>query len=136
MCLSISATVALGCMFAPKLYIVLFQPHKNVRQSVGIAAALNPQRTSGRALLCPMDGRAMQSPLCLFTALPQGPTNTSTNNNLTSSSSPPNHHLKMGTVIDTDFLDTNHTLTGPSDDLPYMDSSDEEDEDDEEEHSF
>lgn len=31
--ISISATVALGCLFAPKVYIVLFQPHKNVRQS-------------------------------------------------------------------------------------------------------
>lgn len=32
MCVSISATVALGCLFVPKVYIVLFQPHKNVRQ--------------------------------------------------------------------------------------------------------
>ena len=46
MCLSISATVALGCLFAPKVYIVLFQPHKNVRQSV--AAALNPTANRGR----------------------------------------------------------------------------------------
>ena len=40
MCVSISATVALGCLFGPKVYIVLFQPHKNVRQ--GVASALNP----------------------------------------------------------------------------------------------
>ncbi len=46
MCLSISATVALGCLFAPKVYIVLFQPHKNVRQSV--ASALNPTANRGR----------------------------------------------------------------------------------------
>ncbi|XP_059488635.1 metabotropic glutamate receptor 8-like isoform X2 [Neocloeon triangulifer] len=32
MCVNISATVALGCLFAPKVYIVLFQPKKNVRQ--------------------------------------------------------------------------------------------------------
>jgi len=30
-CLSLSGTVALCCFFAPKLYIVLFQPEKNVR---------------------------------------------------------------------------------------------------------
>ncbi|ELU03139.1 hypothetical protein CAPTEDRAFT_198326 [Capitella teleta] len=29
MCISISATVQLGCLFVPKVYIVLFQPHKN-----------------------------------------------------------------------------------------------------------
>jgi len=33
MCVSISATVALVCLFGPKVYIVIFQPHKNVRQS-------------------------------------------------------------------------------------------------------
>ncbi|CAM1323185.1 GRM4 (predicted) [Pycnogonum litorale] len=33
MCISISATVALGCLFVPKVYIVLCQPYKNVRQS-------------------------------------------------------------------------------------------------------
>ncbi|KAF4532507.1 hypothetical protein B566_EDAN007622, partial [Ephemera danica] len=32
MCVNISATVALGCLFTPKVYIVLFQPKKNVRQ--------------------------------------------------------------------------------------------------------
>ena len=32
MCVSISATVALVCLFGPKVYIVKFQPHKNVRQ--------------------------------------------------------------------------------------------------------
>lgn len=31
MCLSISATVVLGCLFTPKVYLVLFQPYKNVR---------------------------------------------------------------------------------------------------------
>ena len=46
MCLSISAWVALGCLFAPKVYIVLFQPHKNVR--VTVASALNPNSSSRR----------------------------------------------------------------------------------------
>ncbi|KAL7288728.1 hypothetical protein TKK_0017453 [Trichogramma kaykai] len=31
MCINISATVALGCLFTPKVYIVLFQPYKNIR---------------------------------------------------------------------------------------------------------
>jgi len=31
MCVNISASVALGCLFIPKVYIVLFQPYKNVR---------------------------------------------------------------------------------------------------------
>ncbi|EFX87236.1 glutamate receptor, metabotropic [Daphnia pulex] len=30
-CVNISASVALGCLFVPKVYIVLFQPYKNVR---------------------------------------------------------------------------------------------------------
>lgn len=35
MCLNISATVALSCLFAPKVYLVIFQPYKNVRQGNG-----------------------------------------------------------------------------------------------------
>ncbi|XP_076644174.1 metabotropic glutamate receptor 8 [Halictus rubicundus] len=31
MCINISASVALGCLFTPKVYLVLFQPYKNVR---------------------------------------------------------------------------------------------------------
>ena len=42
MCVNISASVALACLFIPKVYIVLFQPHKNVRQGAtkikGLAA--------------------------------------------------------------------------------------------------
>ncbi|XP_071082339.1 metabotropic glutamate receptor 8-like [Haliotis cracherodii] len=40
---SISATVALFCLFAPKVYVVLCQPHKNVRQatSTSIQSAAN-----------------------------------------------------------------------------------------------
>lgn len=33
MCLNITATVSLGCLFSPKVYLVLFQPYKNVRLS-------------------------------------------------------------------------------------------------------
>lgn len=32
--ISLSATVALACMFAPKLYIIVFHPERNVRQSL------------------------------------------------------------------------------------------------------
>ncbi|XP_071547188.1 metabotropic glutamate receptor 8-like isoform X2 [Panulirus ornatus] len=35
MCVSISASVSLGCLFTPKVYIVIFQPYKNVRQGSG-----------------------------------------------------------------------------------------------------
>lgn len=31
MCLDISASVVLACLFSPKVYLVLFQPYKNVR---------------------------------------------------------------------------------------------------------
>ncbi|KAK5639566.1 hypothetical protein RI129_012058 [Pyrocoelia pectoralis] len=41
MCLNISATVALGCLFTPKVYLVLFQPYKNVRQGNGCQAYLH-----------------------------------------------------------------------------------------------
>ncbi|XP_047741499.1 metabotropic glutamate receptor 8, partial [Hyalella azteca] len=35
MCVNISASVSLGCLFTPKVYIVVFQPYKNVRQGSG-----------------------------------------------------------------------------------------------------
>ncbi|XP_018331514.1 metabotropic glutamate receptor 7-like isoform X1 [Agrilus planipennis] len=43
MCLNISATVALGCLFTPKVYLVIFQPYKNVRPGNGphLGAAIN-----------------------------------------------------------------------------------------------
>ena len=52
MCVSISATVNLSCLFAPKVYIVLFQPHKNVRQgtaSSGQAGSLRGRPFFGRS---------------------------------------------------------------------------------------
>lgn len=36
MCLMISATVSLTCLFLPKVYLVLFQPYKNVRNATGL----------------------------------------------------------------------------------------------------
>jgi hypothetical protein len=35
--ISLSATVALACMFVPKLYIIVFHPDRNVRQSLKAA---------------------------------------------------------------------------------------------------
>ena len=107
MCLSISATVALGCLFAPKIYIVLFQPHKNVRQSVGIAAALNPQRSSGRPLFSRQG--VPPSTSCHFGAL---------NGNVTSPSN----------VDCTTFNDFETYHTSVVDELPYMDMSESEEE--------
>jgi hypothetical protein len=37
MCINISATVALGCLFTPKVYIVLFQPYKNIRPGTNVS---------------------------------------------------------------------------------------------------
>ena len=54
--MSISSTVALGCLFIPKVYIVLFQPHKNVKKGgpvfakksalAGLAGSMNGGVTS------------------------------------------------------------------------------------------
>ncbi|XP_059157921.1 metabotropic glutamate receptor 7-like [Physella acuta] len=44
MCVNISATVALFCLFAPKVYIVLLQPHKNVRQTSTAATSTKVPR--------------------------------------------------------------------------------------------
>ncbi|XP_076681819.1 metabotropic glutamate receptor 8 isoform X2 [Andrena cerasifolii] len=40
MCINISASVALGCLFTPKVYLVLFQPYKNVRPGHANTGAL------------------------------------------------------------------------------------------------
>ncbi|KAK6176318.1 hypothetical protein SNE40_014622 [Patella caerulea] len=58
MCVSISATTALFCLFAPKVYIVLLQPHKNVRQaastSIQSANNKNNSRSYGVTLALPL----------------------------------------------------------------------------------
>ncbi|XP_053982400.1 metabotropic glutamate receptor 8-like [Hylaeus volcanicus] len=46
MCINISASVALGCLFTPKVYLVLFQPYKNVRPG---HANTGPVQSSNRA---------------------------------------------------------------------------------------
>ncbi|CAD5122291.1 DgyrCDS10732 [Dimorphilus gyrociliatus] len=49
MCVSISATVALFCLFLPKVYIVLFQPHKNVRQATAASQRMLFRQSSKMA---------------------------------------------------------------------------------------
>ncbi|KAH9505007.1 Metabotropic glutamate receptor 3 [Bulinus truncatus] len=51
MCVNISATVALFCLFAPKVYIVLLQPHKNIRQTS--AASLSASSKTARTFYDP-----------------------------------------------------------------------------------
>lgn len=41
MCISISAYVVVGCLFTPKVYLVLFQPDKNVRPGPGNQLAVS-----------------------------------------------------------------------------------------------
>ncbi|XP_064633469.1 metabotropic glutamate receptor 8-like isoform X2 [Lineus longissimus] len=87
MCISISATVALWCMFAPKIYIVVFQPHKNVRQanstSIKTSIAKNGSRRPffSKSRSCDYDTSSVmngdvQSPsgtvLVMSTSQPQG----------------------------------------------------------------
>ncbi|XP_070193852.1 metabotropic glutamate receptor 7-like [Littorina saxatilis] len=61
MTVGISATVSLFCLFAPKVYIVVFNPHKNVRQttathSYNVSSALGPKPS--RSLFCPTSSSA------------------------------------------------------------------------------
>lgn len=47
MCINISASVALGCLFTPKVYLVLFQPYKNVRPGhTNVSTKLNDSNNS------------------------------------------------------------------------------------------
>lgn len=53
-CVSFSGTVALGCFFAPKVYIVLYQPYKNVRnyrQKGAVSNLFNQQMNLIRSVL-------------------------------------------------------------------------------------
>lgn len=47
MCLNISATVVLACLFTPKVYLVLFQPYKNVRPRNNGGRATQPGASGG-----------------------------------------------------------------------------------------
>jgi hypothetical protein len=46
MCLNISATVVLACLFSPKVYLVIFQPYKNVRPRSNGARSAAPSGSS------------------------------------------------------------------------------------------
>ncbi|WKY04772.1 hypothetical protein Q1695_005634 [Nippostrongylus brasiliensis] len=57
MCISLSGTVALVCFFAPKVYIVLFQPYKNVRtRQSAVGRLVNQQMRFMSQLTCNQDG--------------------------------------------------------------------------------
>lgn len=50
--ISLSASVALACLFTPKMYIIIFQPEKNVRKlAMMINSSLN-RKTGSTCLLC------------------------------------------------------------------------------------
>ncbi|CAD7094167.1 unnamed protein product [Hermetia illucens] len=49
MCISISAYVVVGCLFTPKVYLVLFQPDKNVRPGPGNQLAMAGKEIPGRS---------------------------------------------------------------------------------------
>ncbi|EPB80727.1 7 transmembrane receptor [Ancylostoma ceylanicum] len=56
MCISLSGTVALVCFFAPKIYIVLFQPYKNVRtRQSAVGRLVNQQMRFMSQLTCNQD---------------------------------------------------------------------------------
>ncbi|XP_076762369.1 metabotropic glutamate receptor 4 isoform X3 [Xylocopa sonorina] len=50
MCINISASVALGCLFTPKVYLVLFQPYKNVRPGHANTSALQSGNRAGYSM--------------------------------------------------------------------------------------
>ncbi|XP_043471687.1 metabotropic glutamate receptor 7-like isoform X1 [Leptopilina heterotoma] len=50
MCINISATVALGCLLSPKVYLVLFQPYKNVRSGQSHTSATQGAQRPGYSM--------------------------------------------------------------------------------------
>nr|CDJ81180.1 Extracellular ligand-binding receptor and GPCR domain containing protein [Haemonchus contortus] len=64
MCISLSGTVALVCFFAPKVYIVLFQPYKNVRtRQSAVGRLVNQQMRFMSQLTCNQDGSPNYKPI-------------------------------------------------------------------------
>ncbi|KAL8605714.1 hypothetical protein ACOMHN_059783 [Nucella lapillus] len=49
MCVAISSTVSLFCLFAPKVYIVVFHPHKNVRQPTNPTSFMSSSSKTARS---------------------------------------------------------------------------------------
>ncbi|CAG0880568.1 unnamed protein product [Cyprideis torosa] len=60
MCVSISASASLACLFFPKVYIVLFQPYKNVRQGTQSSMA-GRTGVSGMRFAAYRSGQALAS---------------------------------------------------------------------------
>ncbi|KAI1732777.1 7 transmembrane sweet-taste receptor of 3 GCPR domain-containing protein [Ditylenchus destructor] len=59
MCISMSGTVALACFFAPKVYIVLWQPYKNVRtRNSAVGKLVNQQMRFISQLTAPQNSAA------------------------------------------------------------------------------
>uniref|UniRef100_A0A336MIS6 CSON002162 protein n=1 Tax=Culicoides sonorensis TaxID=179676 RepID=A0A336MIS6_CULSO len=63
MCLNISASVELGCLFLPKVYLVIFQPYKNVRPGTNgnQMGASDPSRPIHSMRFAPPKSQTMQS---------------------------------------------------------------------------
>ncbi|XP_066584649.1 metabotropic glutamate receptor 7-like isoform X2 [Prorops nasuta] len=73
MCINISASVALGCLFTPKVYLVLFQPNKNIRHSnTGGQQSVSRQAYSMR--FAPARSQTMQSVTSCSRSSPPPPT--------------------------------------------------------------
>lgn len=64
MCISLSGTVALLCFFAPKVYIVLFQPYKNVRtRQSAVGRLVNQQMRFMSQLTCNQNSISAYKPI-------------------------------------------------------------------------
>ncbi|GAB0098135.1 Metabotropic glutamate receptor [Sergentomyia squamirostris] len=71
MCLSISASVALACLFTPKVYLVIFQPYKNVRPGNGNQRGGDANRVPYSMRFGGVRSQTMQSMASLSKSSPQ-----------------------------------------------------------------